>query len=186
MDDRNYNIQLYNNFVQAQVQSYQQIAQQAAQAALQANISFAHAQNVKLTAIKNFEDLLASQKIGQQYNQQLLDVNQAKAIQNVWALRKSADVNSRLLDEQGAAIGGKLQAQTASSGVVANKGSAASLQTQVLNETSKLKSDNYREHVSAINKGIEDATSIALEKVLSNWNFEQQQDFMKRTFVESL
>lgn len=186
MDDRTYQIQQYNLYVQQQVQAYQQLANQAAQAALQSSTSFAHAQNVKLTALKNFDELLASQRQGQVYKQAILDETMAKGMQNVWALRKSADVNANLLALSGEAEKGAAQAAQASSGIVSNTGSAKDVQISIQNETLKLQSNNYREHASAINKAVDDAVSIALEKSLSQWSFEQQQDFMKRSFVEQL
>lgn len=186
MDDRTYTIQQYNLYVQQQVQAYQQLANQAAQAALQSSTSFAHAQNVKLTALRNFNELLASQRQGQVYKQAILDETQAKSLQNVWALRKSADVNSRLIALQGEAEVGAAQAVQASSGVVSNTGSAKNVQKNISSENLKLQADNYREHASAINKAVDNAVSVALEKSLSQWSFEQQQDFMKRAFVEQL
>jgi len=186
MNDRDYTIDSYNLFVQQQAASFQQMAFNAAQSALQANVSFAHSQNVRLHAIKNFEDLLASQKIGQEYKQKISNISKANAVQNLWALRKSADVNSRIIDEQGLLSTGELTANAAQRGVQTNTGSASGIQTMSINETNKLKNNNYREHASPINQGIDNVLKTTREQAIGQWSFEQQQDFMKKAFAESL
>ena len=176
----------YNLFIQQQVQQTKDSINQSFQLASNAAQSTVLSKVDALAAIKSFNELLASQEKAYMYNSKLDEINYGSALQNAWSLRKMSDVNNNIIFRQGSAAKGEIKAQAAASDVVANTGTSDVLQNQMILETSRASSNQYREDLTKIDQALDQSLQLALKKNIADWTYEQQKEFLTKSFAGSI